>query len=176
MLVARLGGMAFSQEGKSFWMLKTAPVRVSQMIQAKFTTAYLPGLLIGWTFLVALAILQRGALSALWFTAPAVALIIAGNTGLQLTFGITGANMTWNDPRQMQRSSAGCFSVIASLVYMPVAFGMFFLPPLGVALLGIPEWTGQVVGLLLGGVLSLVCAIVPLRLVSDRVLLLGEAT
>ena len=114
MLVARLGGMAFAQEGKSFWMLKTAPLRVSQLVLAKFAAAFLPGLLLGWVFLVALAILQQAALSVLWFTAPAVALIIAGNTGLQLTFGITGANMDWSDPRQMMRSSAGCLSSIVS--------------------------------------------------------------
>ncbi len=176
LLVARLGGMAFAQEGKSFWILKTAPLRVSQLVLAKFAVAFLPGLLLGWVFLVALAILQQAALSVLWFTAPAVALIIAGNTGIQLTFGITGANLDWSDPRQMMRGSASCLSSIVSIAFLPVAFSLFFLPPLGAAVLGIPEWIGQVVGLLLGGAFSLACTIVPLSLVSKRVLLLGEAS
>jgi ABC-2 type transport system permease protein len=174
MLVARLGGMGFSQEGKSFWMLKTAPIKLWQLIGAKFSVAYIPGLLIGLLFLVALAVIQQAALSVLWFTAPAVALIVAGNAGIQLTFGITGANMEWSDPRQMQKGSAGCLSTIISLLFLPLSFALFFLPPLGAALLGLPEWIGQLAGLIIGGAFSLSCAFIPLKMVSARVLRLGE--
>jgi len=167
--------MGIAQEGKSFWILKSAPLKVSHLIAAKFMVAYLPAILIGWIFLLALAVIQQSALSMLWFTMPAVALLIAGNVGINLTFGITGANLDWQDPRQMQRGSSGCLSAVASLVYLPLGFTLFFLPALGLSLLGLPDWVGQAVGLILGGVFSLACAIIPLRLVSDRVLRLAEA-
>ncbi|MBP1702230.1 MAG: hypothetical protein H6Q38_1337 [Chloroflexi bacterium] len=175
MLVARLAGMGIAQEGKSFWILKTAPLKVSYLIAAKFLVAYLPALLIGWIFLLALAIIQQSALSILWFTMPAVALLIAGNVGINLSFGITGANLDWQDPRQMQRGTSGCISSIASFIYLPLGFLLFFVPPLGFSLFGLPGWVGQLVGLVLGGVFSLACTIIPLRLVSERVMQLGEA-
>ena len=51
MLLARLSGMAFSSEGKNYWLLKSAPVRASHLLVAKFLVAYLPTLALGLFFL-----------------------------------------------------------------------------------------------------------------------------
>ncbi|HEX7976220.1 MAG TPA: hypothetical protein VF498_17555 [Anaerolineales bacterium] len=175
MLVARLGGMGFSQEGKSYWLLKTAPVSVTQQLAAKFIVAFAPSLALGWVFLLGISLVQRASLGVLLFTLPVVAFCIAGNAGLNLAFGVTGANMDWEDPRKMQRGSSSCLGMLASLVYLPVSLVLFFGPPLAATLLGWPDAAGQAAGLLLGGAFSLACAIVPLWLVRDRVPRLGEA-
>ncbi len=174
MLIARLGGIGFSQEGRSYWLLKTAPVKVSSMLVAKFFVAFLPATLLGWLFLLALAFIRSQGLSLLWFSMPVVALNIAGNTGLNLMFGVLGVNLEWDDPRHMMRGGVGCFGSLASLAYLPFSLLFFFGPPLGLALLGVPDFIGQLIGLAIGALVSLGFAIVPLWAVRGRVERMGE--
>lgn len=174
MLLARLGGMGFSQEGKSYWMLKSAPVTVSQLVLSKYLVAFLPTLALGWAFLLVISLLQRVDFSVVLFTLPVVALTIAGNAGLNLTFGITGANMDWEDPRQMQRGTSGCLGALATFIYLPLSLLLFFGPDLLFTLLNWPKVAGQLTGLILGGGFSLAVAIIPLWLVRNRVLRLDE--
>jgi hypothetical protein len=51
---------------------------------------------------------------------------------------------------------------------------LFFGPAVGLSFLQISEGLGQLAGLLIGGLFSLACAIVPLWLVRGRVPLLNE--
>jgi hypothetical protein len=106
---------------------------------------------------------------------PVVALCIAGNAGINLTFGIIGAKFDWEDPRRMQRGGTGCLAAIASFAYLPISLGLFFGPAILLAALRLPEPVGQLGGLALGGVFSLICAAVPLWLVRQRVARLAEA-
>jgi hypothetical protein len=129
---------------------------------------------LGWLFLLAITLVQRTNPGMLAFTLPIVALNIAGNTGLNLAFGVVGANMTWEDPRHMYRSTAGCLSSIASIIYLPVSLGLFFGPPILAAALEWPVAVGWLFGLVVGGFFSLACAFVPLWLVQKRVPRLGE--
>ena len=176
MLLSRLGGMSFSQEGKNYWMLKAAPVSAVQLISAKFLVAFLPALVLGWAFLLVITLVQRASLSLLLFTLPVVALCIAGNAGLNLTFGILGANMNWEDPRHMQRGGISCLGALVSVIYMGISLALFFSPAIIMSLFKLPAPVGQLTGLLVGGIFSLACAAVPLWLVKKRVPLLGEST
>lgn len=175
MLLGRLAGMGFSQEGRSYWLLKISPVSSGQLIAAKYLVAYLPTLALSWIYLLAIWLLQRTALSVFLYALPVIALCIAGNAGINLAFGIGGANLAWEDPRQMQRTSSGCLSALASMIYLPATLLLFFGPPVGLAALGLPGSLGQAIGLFLGGGLSLACAVVPVWLVRQRVSQLGEA-
>jgi hypothetical protein len=87
---------------------------------------------------------------------------------------VRSANFNWTDPRRMAGGAAGCLSVVASLAYLGLAVLLFFGPPIGAPLVGISEWTGRVVGLLAGSLLALLCTVLPLVLVKERVPLLGE--
>ncbi len=174
MLMSRLALMAFSQEGKQYWLLKVAPVSANQLLVAKFIVAYLPTVVLGWIFLLVIALLQRNA-DALWFGLPVVAFVVAGGTGIYLAFGVTGANLEWATPRQMISTSAGCVSSLVSAGYVGLSAALFILPPVACLLLGLPEALGQLLGLGLGGIVSVICAIVPILLVRARVRQLGEA-
>jgi ABC-2 type transport system permease protein len=174
-LLSRLALIGFSQEGKNYWLLKSAPVRSGQLLTAKFLVAYLPALVLGEAFMLIISLLQRASLSTLVFGAGVVALGNAGAVGISLAFGVRGANLVWEDPRRMGSGAAGCLSALASFCYMLVSLGLFFGPPLLLSGLGAPEIAGQAVGLAAGGVLSLACAVVPPRLVVKRVARIGEA-
>jgi ABC-2 type transport system permease protein len=173
-LMTRLGLIGFSQEGKYYWLLKSAPVSAGQLLMAKFLTAYLPTLILGWAFLILTFLLQRGGPASLLFGLPVVALCTASGTGISLAFGVTSANLKWQDPRRMMPGATGCLSLLAVAGVLAVSLVLFFGPPIGFPLLGWPREAGQVIGLVLGGAVSVACAFLPLRLARDRVPRIGE--
>jgi ABC-2 type transport system permease protein len=173
-LISRLGMIGFSQEGKNYWMLKTAPVGALQLLAAKFLVAYLPGLAVGWLFMLIISLIRGASPAVLAFGLAVVALSIVGAVGINLAFGVTGVNLTWEDPRRMSSGLSGCFSALLSFIYMGAAAALFFGPPMLLAALGLPELAGQVIGLLVGGAFSLGCAIVALGSVRNRVPRIGD--
>ncbi len=174
-LLSRLALMGFSQEGKSYWLLKAAPVSSGQLLLAKFLVAYLPSLVLGWIFLLAIALIQHATGSVVLFGLAVVALCMAGTAGINLAFGVKGAKLDWDDPRHMQRGSTGCLSALVTMGFLPLSLALFFGPPVILPLLDISETIGQAAGLAVGGVLSLACASIPLLIVRKDVEKIGEA-
>ncbi len=173
-LLGRLAGMGFSQEGRSYWMIKSAPLRPADLLAAKFLVAFLPASALGWGFLLILSVLQRSGIGTTVFEMAVLALCLAGATGINIAFGVLGAKMDWEDPRQMIRGSIGLLSALVSLIYLPVSLALFLGPGFLTAFLSLPAWAGSVAGLALGGSVSLACAIAPPRWVRHRVPGLGE--
>jgi ABC-2 type transport system permease protein len=174
-LLSRLALMAFSQEGKNYWMIKIAPVRTGRLVLAKYLAAYLPALAVAWLFLLIISLIQGAGPAVVAFGLIVVALTLAGTAGINLAFGITGANLTWQDPRRMNSGWQGCLSMLLGFANVAVSLVLFFGPPLLLAALGLPELLGQAAGLVLGGAVSLACAILPPSLVAGRVARIGEA-
>ena len=173
-LLSRLAGMAFSAEGKSYWILKASPVSAPRLLVAKFLVAYLPTLFLGSLFLVAISLVRGGSPGVLLYSLLVVALCNAGLTGLSLAFGVAGANFEWEDPRKMNAGSAGCLGAIASMVYLLVSLGLFFLPPILLSRFNLSESLGQGIGLVVGGLFSLACTLLPPLLVQGRITRLNE--
>ena len=173
-LLSRLAGMAFSQEGKNYWMLKASPVSTAKLLSAKFLVAFLPTLALGLGFLVIISVLQGTGVATLLFSMAAVFLIIFGTTGLNLTFGVLGANFNWQDPRRISQGSTGCLGALASMIFLLSSLVMFFGPTLLMDVLGSSAAVGQLIGLVLGGSFSLAVAVIPLWLVRGRVRRLAE--
>jgi ABC-2 type transport system permease protein len=174
MILSRLAGMGFSQEGKNYWVLKVSPIRTGQLLAAKFLVAYLPALGLGLIFLIVISILQG--FSAIQFVYSLIALIMcqAGTTGILLSFGVAGANFTWDDPRRMNSGSLGCLGQIITMLYLPISFGLFIVP-LGLAdFFGLPILYGYLFGLLIGVGVTALCTYVPLWMVRRKVEQLGE--
>ncbi len=174
MILSRLAGMGFSQEGKNYWVLKVSPIRTGQLLAAKFLVAYLPALGLGLIFLIVISILQG--FSAIQFIYSMIALIMcqAGTTGILLSFGVAGANFNWDDPRRMNSGSLGCLGQIITMLYLPISFGLFIVP-LGLAnSFGFPVLYGYLFGLLVGVGVTALCTYVPLWMVRRKVEQLGE--
>jgi ABC-2 type transport system permease protein len=174
MILSRLAGMGFSQEGKNYWVLKVSPIRIGQLLAAKFLVAYLPALGLGLIFLIVISILQG--FSAVQFVYSLIALIMcqAGTTGILLSFGVAGANFNWDDPRRMNSGSLGCLGQIITMLYLPISFGLFIIP-LGLAnFFGFPILYGYLFGLLIGVGVTALCTYIPLWMVRKKVEQLGE--
>ena len=175
MLLSRLSGMGFSQEGKNYWMLKASPVRASHLLAGKFLVAYLPTLGLGLVFLTVISLVQGLSLLQFGYSLVAIVMCLAGMTGILLSFGVGGANFNWDDPRKMNAGVMGCFGQIVTVLYLPLSFGLF-IAPLGLAgFLEYPIALGYLFGLVFGSGVALLAAIVPLVLVQKRVERLGEA-
>jgi len=174
MVLSRLAGMGFSQEGSNYWVLKASPVRPGQLLTAKFLVAYLPAVGLGLVFLLVISVLQGFSAGQFLYGLIVMLMCQAGTAGLLLSFGAVGANFNWEDPRKMNAGSMGCLGQIATMLYLPVAFGAFILP-LGLAgFFGLPIVYGYLAGLLLGVSVTAFSAYIPLWLVRRKVLLLGE--
>ena len=123
--------------GQKLLDIETAPVKASTLLAAKFFVAFLPATLFAWLFLLVMVVVCVNGLGSLWFSMPVAALNIAGNTGLNLMFGVLGANMGWDDPRHMMRGSVGCLGSLASFFYFPISLLFFFGPLLGLGLIDV---------------------------------------
>lgn len=174
MLVQRLGGMGFSAEGKNYWMLKAAPVSSRQVLVAKFLVAYLPSLLISLLFLLAFSVLQKMAPSEVLYSLVVLTGCLAGMNGLHLAFGVAGANFTWEDPRRMNAGKMGCLAALLTILYVPIDLAFYFIPALLAEMFTIPSLYGYLVGFVLGTGFSLLCALLPPRLMEARVARLSE--
>lgn len=169
MLLSRLAGMGFSHEGRNYWILKASPVRVWHMLASKFLVAYLPTLGLGFLFLSVISILQGLSILEFIYSLVAIILCLGGMTGILLSFGVAGANFTWEDPRRMNSGAMGCLGQILTIIYLPISFGLF-IAPLGLAgLLGYSLIYGYLAGLILGTAFAVGFTLVPLWLVRKRV-------
>jgi hypothetical protein len=173
MLLSRLAGMGFSHEGRNYWMLKVSPVRVWHLLASKFLVAYLPALGLGFLFLAVISIVQGLTLVEFVYSFVAIVMCLAGLAGILLSFGVLGANFTWDDPRKMNSGMMGCLGQILTIIYLPISFGLFIVP-LGIAqFLEWPLLYGHLIGLILGSSVTGALAFIPLWLVRKRVERLG---
>lgn len=174
MLLSRLAGMAFSQEGRNYWVLKVAPIRTGQLLTAKFLVAYIPAVGLGLIFLIVISVLQGFSIGQFLYSLVALLMCQAGATGILLSFGVAGANFNWDDPRKMNAGGAGCLGQIITMLYLPVAFGLFVLPLGFASFFQFPILYGYLVGVLIGSGITAICAFVPLWLVRKKVEQLAE--
>jgi ABC-2 type transport system permease protein len=174
MLLGRLSGMAFSAEGKNYWMLKASPVRTTHLLAAKFLVAYLPTLALGVVFMLAVSIMQKTSPGIFLYGLLATALCQAGMNGILLAFGVAGANFNWTDPRRMNAGVIGCLGQAITGLFLPVSFGFFIGPLLLVTVFHWPQVYGYLAGAVLGTAVSATCALLPPWLVRRRVERLNE--
>ena len=174
MLLGRLSGMAFSAEGKNYWMLKASPVRTTHLLAAKFLVAYLPTLALGVLFMLAVSLLQKASPGIFLYGLLATAMCQAGMNGILLAFGVAGANFNWTDPRRMNAGAIGCLGQALTGLFLPIAFGFFIGPLLLVSLFQWPQIYGYLAGAISGSAVSALCALLPPWLVRQRVERLNE--
>jgi ABC-2 type transport system permease protein len=174
-MLARLSGMAFSSEGRNYWMLKAAPVRSSYLLLAKYLVAYLPTVVLGLFFLIGISVIQKVPLVGFLYGLLAVVMCLAGMNGVLLAVGVLGANFNWEDPRKMSAGSLGCLGQFLTMLLMPFVFGLFIGPLFLVGLFHWPQVYGYLVGAILGIVASVAFAILPPWLVQGKVDRLAEA-
>jgi ABC-2 type transport system permease protein len=174
-MLIRLAGMAFSSEGKNYWILKSSPLRTVHLLVAKFLVAYLPAFALGLVFLVAIAIMQKMTLGVFLYSLLAVGMCQAGMTGILLSTGAPGARFDWDEPRKMNAGSIGCLGQIVTIAFLPLAFGLFIGPLWLASFFQWPVPYGYLAGGILGVAVNSLAAILPPWLVRKKVDRLNES-
>ena len=173
-LLSRLAMMSFSLEGKQYWLLKSAPVSTARLITGKYLVAYVPTIILCWAFVLITSLLQQVSLGTLAYSLLVVALTVAGVAGLNLAFGVIGANFEWEDPRRISQGIQGCLGALVTGFCILICLLFFFGPPILFDLLGSSPAIGRLLGMVLGSAVSLSLLIVPLWLVRQRIPRLAE--
>jgi hypothetical protein len=174
MLLTRLGGVGVSMEGKNYWLLKASPLRAIDLLFAKFLMAYLPSLVLGAAFMVIISLVQGIPFGMFLYGLLVMVFSLAGMTGLTLGFGAAGANLSWDDPRKMNAGAMGCLGQFLTFAFLPLVFALFIGPLSLAGIFQLPAFVGYLVGILLGGGVSLAFTIVPPMLARKKVERLGE--
>jgi hypothetical protein len=175
MLLNRLSGMAFSAEGKNYWILKASPLRTDHLLTAKFLVAYIPTFVLGFVFLVVIALMQKMGLGAFLYSILAMSMCLAGMNGILLGFGAAGAKLDWDDPRKLNAGAMGCLGQVITMVFLPLTFGLFIGPILLVSVFHWPLIYGYLIGGIVGIAVNVVGTILPPWLVQKKVQRLGES-
>jgi ABC-2 type transport system permease protein len=173
MLVSNMAGLAFSREGRSYWMLKAAPIGTRQLLTAKFLVGYLPSALICSIYLLVLEVLKGAGIGSIITGIISIWIMMGGLTGIYLALGTRGAKFNWENPAQVFQI-VGCLGMLISILFLPICFGFFIGPAILAQLLHFPAAAGRLAGLLLGGAICALAVVIPLALVEKRVSSLSE--
>lgn len=182
MLMLNLASLAFTREGKSYWMLKSSPVHPWHLLGGKYIVSYLPAVAFSVLFLVVTFALRGVSFAMLPFSILVVLFTIAGANAIALAFGVAGANLEWDSPQRQRLSGAsGCLLFIAISVSVVIYLALFLGPPIAWQIVGAIQGTAStppvlsyILGLLLGATASLATTFFALRLSIPRLAKIGE--
>lgn len=127
-----LAGPAISREGRSFWLLKLAPVSSLRILLGKLALAFLPYPFIGIPVLFLLFLVIRVPITLLLTNLGLLLLIGVGNTCLFLGLGATFPRLDWENPQQQTTFQAGCLSMLLTPSYV----GLILLSVFGPSAIG----------------------------------------
>lgn len=115
--------LAYTREGRSFYLSKSLPISPRDSIKAKYILALIPSaVVLVIQVILALALYKLDILSVILFFVS-MAMAIVGSTGLHIYFDMRYGNVNWNtrqDLRQVSQGNRG--SLLISLV--TVAMGL----------------------------------------------------
>jgi hypothetical protein len=175
MFAMRLALGGIGMEGKRYWLLKVAPLRPEVLLASKFTVAYVPSLALGSVFLAATTVVGRLPPSTLPYNWIALAATIAVLCAVYLAFGTVGANLKWEDPRQVTRGTISCIGWIVGTAIVVIIAGVFMGIPILLDWVNVPIVLEQVLGLSVGLVLCSVVMVTAFWWATGRVAGVGES-
>ena len=112
MIFGRIAGTSISMEGKSWWLLKAAPVSSDELLLGKYLSVLMPFAVLS-TLLMAGAEIWRGFnpgwLLYGWY---GVELLGAGMLAIELGLAVPWARLDWDDPRKWARALGALLSIV----------------------------------------------------------------
>lgn len=128
MLLSNIAFTSISREGKSWWLLKIAPVSSFDLLRGKFLAAAVPYAVISTVLLVVAAIWRQ--LDPLWtlYGWLGVMVLGLGMLAVAVALSVPWAKLDWDDPRKMT-SGWGSFIAFAIWLLIGVIGGLFLALP-----------------------------------------------
>ncbi len=130
-LANTIAGAGISREGRTFWLLKLAPISAWHILVGKLCLAYLPFPTVGTLFLVLVAVLRQTSFTAFWLSWTLLLLVGLGSTCITLGLGAVFPRLDWENPQQQITFLAGCLSFLIYTTYiLLMLLAVFGLPML----------------------------------------------
>ncbi|MBU0495390.1 MAG: hypothetical protein KKA73_12170 [Chloroflexi bacterium] len=183
-MFSRLSLVAISQEGRNYWVLRTAPLSTMRLLWGKLIVAYVPLLVLGTVVMVMFSVLVGdGPLDIAW-NLLMIAMAGLGISAIGLSFGAAFPRFNWDNPQRAVNGWAALLAMACYGVYVVIVFAAFSIPRfMGLLATGLvmeggisftwPDlagWVGvgYVVALALALGLTALSVVVPLNLAARR--------
>jgi ABC-2 type transport system permease protein len=157
-IAARFQFTAVSREGRSWWLLRSAPVEPADMLRAKSVLGLMPMVVVGLVVVIGSGILLEAPLPLLALEGLTTVLLAYGISGLALAMGALWPDFRADTAARAASSPAAVFFMVVALV---LVFVVLILEAVGV---WVYLWAG-------GGVLG---AAVPVVLAAALCVLAGR--
>jgi ABC-2 type transport system permease protein len=151
LMFSRIAATGISMEGKSFWLIKTAPISGREVLAGKFISTMLPFAILSTLMLAGLAI-WRG-FTPLGFAYGWFGILLLGAGMLAIDTGMAArwANLNWDNPRQMS-SGWGALIALVSSMMLSLTAGICLCLPLVTRVL-LPHY--EIVACIIGPILAI---------------------
>jgi len=128
MVFGRLTTTGISREGKSWWLLKVAPVSASELLWGKYVTALIPYAILSSLLMFGAALWK--AFDPVWFLYgwAGVQILGAGLLALDVGLAVPWARLDWDDPRKMSSGVGALLSLVGWLLLALTAGALLCLP------------------------------------------------
>jgi hypothetical protein len=128
MLISNIAFTSISREGKSWWLLKIAPVSAFELLRGKFLAGAVPYVVLSTLLMLGAAIWRQ--LDPLWtlYGWLGVEVLGLGMIVVAVALSVPWAKLDWDDPRKMT-SGWGSFIAFAVWVGMGLLGGLFLALP-----------------------------------------------
>lgn len=131
---SRIAQTGIAMEGRSYWILKAAPLAPRDLLLGKFVSALVPFTALATTLLVIAAFVRGFSLGGFLYGWFGVMLLGAGMLAMDVGLSVPWANLEWDDPRKMHSGWGGLIAFIGYAV-MGIVGGFFLALPYVVKLI-----------------------------------------
>lgn len=175
LLCTRISSTAISMEGKSWWLLKAAPISALDLVRGKMLASWLPFAVLSSVLMIVAALWRGFSLLGFVYGWFGVELLGTGIVAMSLGFAMIWPRIDWDDPRRMTTIGASLCSFLGMAVLGLLGGGLLCLPVL--AQVAAPDlqalaWLVGILGaVLLTGGLSIAALAVGMNHLPD----VGEA-
>ena len=138
LICAQIAVTAISMEGKSWWIMKIAPISRSELVRGKFFAAWLPFVVLSSILMIAAFLWKDLSILGFLYGWFGIELLGGSMLAMSLGFGIIWPRLTWDNPKQMQSGWAMLVSFVGEMVLGLLGGGLLCLPVLAQVLA--PGW------------------------------------
>jgi ABC-2 type transport system permease protein len=174
-VAVRFAFPAVSLEGKSFWILQTAPISLRSLLWSKFWLNFLPLLLLGCMLVFLSNLLLHVPTWMMVLSLATICAMTAGVSAIAVGVGAVYPNFAYENAAQVPTSFGGAICMIVSLAFVAATVAIQASPMYLLAMRGLrarteqsPEFSVLAPALLAVFVLTSIAVVVPLRLGFKR--------
>ncbi|HEX6607185.1 MAG TPA: hypothetical protein VF276_09755, partial [Chloroflexia bacterium] len=138
LLATQISATAISMEGKSWWLLKAAPISGIELVRGKFLAAALPFVVLSSMLMIAALIWKQFSLLGFLYGWFGVELLGCGVLAMSLGFAMRWPRLDWDNPKQMRNGWANVASLAGDAVLGLLGGGLLLVPIL--AEIWAPAW------------------------------------